>query len=157
MRSTFSSFLSFLFVYFLATAEAANPVFGAYVTPGCEACLDAAFSSCPGDYRTRDYAECMFSGKGGAQAISCSTQQCDFTINEDTEVRIALFTYCVTVLKEVCPSFRDFLPQSVYERHCASTAASVSSTASAASASSASSTTATATTSGLPSSNAPTT
>ncbi len=154
MRSTFSSFLSFLFVYFLATAEAANPVFGAYVTPACEACLDAAFSSCPGDYRTRDYAECMCAGKGGAQAISCSAQQCDFTINEDTEARIALSTYCVTVLKEVCPSFKDFLPQSVYERHCASTAASASSTASAASAFS---TTATATTSGLPSSNAPTT
>lgn len=143
--ASFFSFSFLLFGHFIAT-EAANPIFGAFVTPACEACLDAAFASCPGDYKSRGYAECMCAGEGGRKALSCSTQQCDFSINEETNVVIALATYCVGILKESCPGFKKFLPQSVYDRDCSSSTTATGSAQTAA----------TTTTGGLPSS-APTT
>ncbi|OAA38476.1 hypothetical protein BBO_07114 [Beauveria brongniartii RCEF 3172] len=147
--ASFLSFSSLLFGHFIAT-EAANPIFGAFATPACEACLDDAFDSCPGDYQSRGYAECMcggIGGEGGRKAISCSAQQCDVSINENTNVAIALATYCVGILKEACPGFKEFLPQSVYDRDCASstTATDTAQTAAAT------------TSGGLPSSSAPTT
>ncbi|KAM3498722.1 hypothetical protein MY10362_007972 [Beauveria mimosiformis] len=147
MRSaSFLSFSSLLFGHFIAT-EAANPIFGAFVTPACEACLDAAFTSCPGDYKSRGYAECMCAGEGGIKAISCSTEQCDVSINENTNVAIALATYCVGILKESCPGFKEYLPQSVYDRDCSSSTTATGTAQ----------TTGATTTGGLPSSGAPTT
>lgn len=138
------------FGHFLAT-EAANPIFGAFATAACEACLDDAFARCPGDYKTRGYAECMcagIGGDGGRKAISCMTQQCDYRIDEDTNVSIALATYCVGVFKETCPGYKEILPQSVYERECSSSTTTGTTIGT--------QTAEATTTSGLPSSNTPT-
>ncbi|KAF1734879.1 hypothetical protein CRV24_003797 [Beauveria bassiana] len=153
-----SSFLSLSFLlsgHFIAT-EAANPIFGSFVTPACEACLDAAFDSCPGDYKSRGYAECMCAGEGGHKALACAAQRCDHSINEETNVAIALATYCVGILKESCPGFKKFLPQSVYDRDCSS---STTATGTAQTAATTTATTTTTNAGGLPtsSSSAPTT
>ncbi|TQV90939.1 hypothetical protein IF1G_10460 [Cordyceps javanica] len=113
---------SFLFGHFLA-AEAVNPIFGAFATPSCEACLDDAFASCPGDYKTRTYAECMcagIGGEGGYKMVSCVAGSCDFNINENKNAAISHATYCVGFFKEFCTKSENNLPQSVYERECLS-------------------------------------
>lgn len=122
MRLTSLLSSSVLFGHFLAT-EAVNPIFGAFITPACEACLDAAFESCPGDYRTREYAQCMcagIGGEGGSMVNSCMAQHCDGSINEDTNVAIRRATYCVSILKEACSAEEQYLPASVYDRECSS-------------------------------------
>ncbi|KAM3464415.1 hypothetical protein BBAD15_g10500 [Beauveria bassiana D1-5] len=146
-----SSFLSLSFLlsrHFIAT-EAANPIFGSFVTPACEACLDAAFDSCPGDYKSRGYAECMCAGEGGLKATACAAQRCDHSIYEETNVVIALATYCVGIMKESCPGLKKFLPQSVYDRDCSS---STTATGTAQTAATITATTTTTNAGGLPSS-----
>ncbi|OAA71867.1 hypothetical protein LEL_09102 [Akanthomyces lecanii RCEF 1005] len=155
-------FSSVLFGHFLAT-EAANPIFGAFATAACEACLDDAFTSCPGDYKTLEYAECMCAGLGGEgarKAISCMKQQCDFRIYEKEKAVIALATYCVGVFKDTCPAYKKYLPQSVYERECPSSTSAAGGTPTGTIPISNTTTdttqTAATTTTSLPSSNAPT-
>ncbi|PMB69073.1 hypothetical protein BM221_005659 [Beauveria bassiana] len=149
-----SSFLSLSFLlssHFIAT-EAANPIFGSFVTPACEACLDAAFDSCPGDYKSRGYAECMCAGEGGLKATACAAQRCDHSIYEETNVVIALATYCVGIIKESCPGFKKFLPQSVYDRDCSSSTTATGTAQTAATTTATTTTTTTTNAGGLPSS-----
>jgi hypothetical protein len=113
--------LSLLFSHLFTAVEASNPIFGAFSTPGYEACLDRTFSSCPGDYKTRDYAECMCTGQGGKNFVSCISQ-CDFELNEPRRAAISFWTYCVMMLKEMCPYAEPELPQTVFDRYCSSAA-----------------------------------
>ncbi len=54
-----------LAVSLLFTAsQAVNPLFLSMGSPQCDRCLDQSYYSCPGDYETRPFAECMCGGDG---------------------------------------------------------------------------------------------
>lgn len=102
----------------LSTAvRAANPVFGAYGTRECDACLDAAYQSCDGDYQTRPFAECICAGDGGTNFVAC-LPYCDGGINEPAIATAAWYGYCVIFFKELCPSAQEYMYEDTYAEQC---------------------------------------
>ncbi|KAM0342103.1 hypothetical protein ACHAPU_009717 [Fusarium lateritium] len=107
-----------LFVCFLAaTVQAANPVFGAYSTDSCDACLDQTYESCPGDYKTRSYATCMCAGDGSANFVTCLSS-CDPNKNEPEIASSTYYGYCVLFFKELCDGAQQFLTDKIYSEQC---------------------------------------
>ncbi|KAI5456085.1 hypothetical protein BGZ63DRAFT_418111 [Mariannaea sp. PMI_226] len=98
-------------------ARAANVLFGAYSTASCEECLDQTFESCPGDYTTRSYAECMCAGDGGANFVSCMSE-CDTELNEPANASSAWYGYCVQFFKEMCPEAEKYLDEEDFNEEC---------------------------------------
>lgn len=105
--------LSLLFT----AVQAANVLFGAYATASCEECLDQTYESCPGDYQTRSYAECMCAGDGSTNFVSCMPQ-CDASLNERNNAASAWYGYCVQFFKEICPSAEYYLDDEYFNDEC---------------------------------------
>jgi hypothetical protein len=101
----------------LTAVQAANAVFGAYSTPSCEECLDETFQSCPGDYETRSYAECMCAGDGSVTFNSCLSE-CDTSLNEPANAVANFYGYCVIFFKELCPTAEQYLDDDIFNKQC---------------------------------------
>lgn len=71
-------------ILLFTAVHAANPIVGAFVTPQCKECLDQAYQSCPGDYLTRQYAECLCAGDGSANLVVCMSQCDGIRLNKST-------------------------------------------------------------------------
>ncbi|KAH6884261.1 hypothetical protein B0T10DRAFT_564837 [Thelonectria olida] len=109
--------LSLAFSLLATAVQGANVLFGAYATGQCEECLDQTFESCPGDYETRPYAECMCAGDGGANFVSCLSQ-CDVSLDEPAIASSQFYYYCVQFFKEVCPSAEQYLDSQDFNEQC---------------------------------------
>ncbi|KAF9768035.1 hypothetical protein IL306_014703 [Fusarium sp. DS 682] len=101
----------------LTAVQASNPVFGAYQTDACDACLDQTYESCPGDYKTRSYATCMCAGDGSANFVSCLAS-CDPNKNEPAIASSTYYGYCVLFFKELCDGAQQFLSEDIYNKQC---------------------------------------
>ncbi|EWG36106.1 hypothetical protein FVEG_00261 [Fusarium verticillioides 7600] len=101
----------------LTAVQASNPVFGAYQTDSCDACLDQTYESCPGDYKTRSYATCMCAGDGSANFVSC-LPSCDPNKNEPAIASSTYYGYCVLFFKELCDGAQEFLSEDIYNKQC---------------------------------------
>lgn len=101
----------------LPLVQASNPVFGAYQTDSCDACLDQTYESCPGDYKTRSYATCMCAGDGSANFVSCLSS-CDPNKNEPAIASSTYYGYCVLFFKELCDGAQEFLSEDIYNKQC---------------------------------------
>jgi hypothetical protein len=89
-------------------------------SPECRSCLDQAFLSCPGDYQTVSYAQCMCAGDGSANTISCAGV-CERAMpgrNLGNQVAGAWYNYCTLFFKELCPDAKDFMDEEFYEKRC---------------------------------------
>ncbi|PNP79959.1 hypothetical protein FNYG_06656 [Fusarium nygamai] len=101
----------------LTAVQASNPVFGAYQTDSCDACLDQTYESCPGDYKTRSYATCMCAGDGSANFVSCLSS-CDPNKNEPAIASSTYYGYCVLFFKELCDGAQEILSEDIYNKQC---------------------------------------
>ena len=99
------------------TVQAANPVFGTYSTPSCDACLDQTYLSCPGDYQERSYGQCMCYGDGGTMTAQCLSV-CDPGINEPFNVVATWYGYCVIFFKEMCAEAAEYISESRFNSEC---------------------------------------
>ncbi|KAF5026594.1 hypothetical protein F66182_1320 [Fusarium sp. NRRL 66182] len=97
--------------------QASNPLFGAYGTAQCDACLDETYQSCPGDYETRPYAECICKGDGGTNFVSC-LPYCDGGIDEAGIATRAWYRYCVQFFKDICPAAQAELDEDEFNEEC---------------------------------------
>lgn len=60
----------------LPLASALNNVIIPLPYPECNTCVDSAVNSCPGDYETRAYANCLCAGDGGPRIVNCVSTRC---------------------------------------------------------------------------------
>ncbi|KLU86888.1 hypothetical protein MAPG_05895 [Magnaporthiopsis poae ATCC 64411] len=98
-------------------ATAANSIWAAF-TGSCQQCLDQAFVSCPGDYKTVSYAKCMCAGAGGANVNTC-LGYCNAGFNEPTNVVNSYYMYCaIFFAKDVCPAAAKVFDQQTMDRLC---------------------------------------
>ncbi|KAF5001615.1 hypothetical protein FGRMN_921 [Fusarium graminum] len=114
---THLTILSLLVCLLAATVQASNPVFGAYQTDSCNACLDQTYESFPGDYKTRSYATCMCAGDGSANFVTCLSS-CGPNKDEPAIASSTYYGYCVLFFKELCDGAEEFLTEKIYNEQC---------------------------------------
>lgn len=89
----------------LPLASALNNVIIPLPYPECNTCVDTAVNSCPGDYETRAYADCLCAGAGGPRIVSCvSTCNAVDTLPMGAGDKVAggWYSYCIMFFPELC-------------------------------------------------------
>ncbi|KAK3313288.1 hypothetical protein B0H66DRAFT_628918 [Apodospora peruviana] len=106
--------------FFVSTGFAANLIWGAFPShPDCDSCLDQTFDSCPGDYMTEPYAQCMCAGDGATNMVTC-TSICgvpdqNLGLTWDESVASGWYTYCIMFYKQLCPAAKEHVTPELYE------------------------------------------
>lgn len=87
----------------------------------CNSCLDNAYLSCSGDYRSVNFAICLCAGEGSAQFAPC-VGICDAAdklgVNLGSQKVGAFYNYCTQFFKELCPAARPFFDSEQWEEFC---------------------------------------
>lgn len=89
----------------LPLASALNNVIIPLPYPECNTCVDSAVNSCPGDYETRAYANCLCAGDGGPRIVNCvSTCNAVDTLPMAAGDKVAggWYSYCIMFFPELC-------------------------------------------------------
>ncbi|KAK0647148.1 hypothetical protein B0T16DRAFT_391442 [Cercophora newfieldiana] len=105
----------------LGTTTALNDIFIPLPYPECNACLDTAANSCPGNYQQRSYAECICAGEGSKQIVGC-VGTCDAVdtqpMGAGNKVVRGYYSYCIMFFPELCTEAVDFVNPDFWQEHC---------------------------------------
>ncbi|KAG4441143.1 hypothetical protein IFR05_003364 [Cadophora sp. M221] len=89
--------------------------------PECNSCLNQDFASCPGDYQSVGYANCMCKGDGGPNTVTCAGI-CDRAdtvgTNVASHVASSYYRYCIMFFREFCTDAKEYLDQETFDERC---------------------------------------
>ncbi|KAL1843705.1 hypothetical protein VTJ49DRAFT_405 [Mycothermus thermophilus] len=104
-----------------SSALAANPIWGGASYPECTACLDRTFATCPGNWETQEYAECLCAGAGSSVFIDCvgTCQLVDtMGIGQAGIVTSGFYAYCLSFFpSELCEGAKDLVTNDTWQSY----------------------------------------
>ncbi|KAK1830905.1 hypothetical protein QBC39DRAFT_331249 [Podospora conica] len=105
----------------LPAASALNNIFNPTPYQECNACVDAAANSCPGDYETKAYATCLCAGAGSAGIAGCLST-CDAVDTQPMgaadKVAGNFFSYCIMFFPDLCAEAEYYVRKDWWAEKC---------------------------------------
>ncbi|KAH8587451.1 hypothetical protein B0O99DRAFT_601618 [Bisporella sp. PMI_857] len=115
-KSLFTNMIFYFIIsaLFSPTNLAENPVFGAYRSPSCDCCLNAAYTTCPGNFQDIDYGQCMCYRAGGSFEAELTAK--------------TWYGYCIIFFPEMCAAAEKYVSPDIWANNCGAGSANRNST-----------------------------